>query len=43
MGNHSALIVLANSGNGTLSDPTEGSEASNHGTVSEKHIKCIEI
>ena len=42
-GSHSVLIVLLNLGNGALSDPAEGSETPNHGTVFEKHIECIEI
>jgi hypothetical protein len=42
-GSHSVLIVLMISGNGTQSDPLEGSETPNHGTVFEKHAECIEI
>lgn len=42
-GSHSVSIVPMNSGNDTQSDPTEGSETSNHGTVFEKHDECIEI
>ena len=42
-GSHSVLIVPRNSGNGTQSDPREGSETPSHGTVFGKHDECIEI
>ena len=42
-GSHSVLIVPLKLGNSTQVEPVEGSEASSHGTVFEKHDECIEI
>jgi hypothetical protein len=42
-GRHSVLIVPLKLANSTQLEPVEGSEASNHGTVFEKHDECIEI
>jgi hypothetical protein len=42
-GSHSALIVPPKRGNGSRPDPVEGSEASDHENVLEKHDGCIEI
>ena len=42
-GSHSVLIVLTKLANFALSEPVEGSETSNHGTVFGKRDECIEI
>ena len=42
-GRHSVLIVPEKLANFTQLEPMEGSETSNHGTVTEKHGECIEI
>jgi hypothetical protein len=42
-GRHSVLIVPMKLANFTQLEPMEGSETSNHGTVTEKHGECIEI
>jgi hypothetical protein len=36
-------MVPVKSGNGAQSDPREGRETPNHGTVTEKHSECLEI
>ncbi len=42
-GRHSALIVPTKLANSARLEPIEGSEASSHGTVFEKHDECLEI
>jgi hypothetical protein len=42
-GSQSVLIVPVKLANSSRVEPVEGSETSDHGTVTEKHDECLEI